>query len=166
MGEMEGIVHIRIDDRFLHGQVVGMWTNTVKATRIMVPNDRVAADDMLKKVLRMAAPAGVKTSIIPVERAAKQILEGRYAGQRVFMVVENPVDILRLMDYGLPIKHVNVGNIGGREDRIQVKTSLCMSPEEAKMFREMMDRGVEVTSQMVPSEALTHLSDFMDEKGL
>lgn len=166
MGEMDGIIHIRIDDRFFHGQVVGFWTNTLKATRLMIPNDRVAADDMTKNVLRMAAPAGVKTSIIPVERAARQILDGRYAGQRVMMICEGPADALRLMDYGLPIKQLNVGNIGGRQGRIQVKTSLSMSPEEAKMFREIMARGVDVTSQMVPAEPVSHLSDYMDEKGL
>lgn len=166
MGEMDGIIHIRIDDRFFHGQVVGFWTNTLKATRLMIPNDRVAADDMTKNVLRMAAPAGVKTSIIPVERAARQILDGRYAGQRVMMICEGPADVLRLMDFGLPITQLNVGNIGGRQGRIQVKTSLSMSPEEAKMFREIMARGVDVTSQMVPAEPVSHLSDFMDEKGL
>ncbi len=166
MNPMDDIVHIRIDDRLLHGQVVGMWTNTLQATRIMIPCDRVAEDEVLRKVLRMAAPAGVKTSFIPAERAARQIMEGRYQGQRVFMVCENPADILRLMDLGLPITKVNVGNIGGAEGRIAVKTSLSMSPEEAKMFHEIMDRGVEVTSQMVPADPVTHLIDFMKEKGL
>ena len=128
MSEMEGIVHIRIDDRLLHGQVVGFWTNTLKATRIMVPSDRVAADEMLRSVLRMAAPAGVKTSFIPVERAVRQIMEGRYAGQRVFVVCEGPADVLKMMDLGLPITKVNVGNIGGAEGRIAVKTSLSLSP--------------------------------------
>ena len=166
MSDMDGIVHIRIDDRFFHGQVVGFWTNTLKATRLMIPNDRVAADEMTKNVLRMAAPAGIKTSIIPVERAARQILDGRYAGQRVLMICEGPADILRLMDYGLPIRHLNVGNIGGRTGRVQVKTSLSMSPEEAKLFREIVARGVEVTAQMVPAEPVTNLSDYMDETGL
>lgn len=166
MSDMEGIVHIRIDDRLLHGQVVGFWTNTLQATRLMIPSDRVAADETLRKVLRMAAPAGVKTSFISVERAARQIMEGRYEGQRVFIVCEGPADVLKLMDYGLPIKKLNVGNIGGREDRIAIKTSLSISPEEAKMFHEIIDRGVEVTSQMVPAEPVTYLKDFMEEKGL
>lgn len=166
MSDMEGIVHIRIDDRLLHGQVVGFWTNTLQATRLMIPSDRVAEDETLRKVLRMAAPAGVKTSFIPVERAARQIMEGRYEGQRVFIVCEGPADVLKLMDYGLPIKKLNVGNIGGREDRIAIKTSLSISPEEAKMFHEIMDRGVEVTSQMVPAEPVTYLKDYMEEKGL
>ena len=66
------------------GRSYGCWSNFLtQLTRIMVANDQVAADDMRKSVLRMAAPAGIKTSIIPVERAAKQILEGKYAGQRM-----------------------------------------------------------------------------------
>ena len=84
----------------------------------------------------------------------------------MFMVCESPADILKLMDLGLPITKINVGNIGGAEGRIAVKTSLSMSPEEAKMFHEIMDRGVEVTSQMVPAEPVSHLIDFMKEKGL
>ena len=90
---MPGIVAIRIDDRLIHGQVVAYWSNSLKLTRIMVANDDVAVDDMRKSVLRMAAPAGIKTSIIPVERAAKQILEGKYAGQRVFLIVNKPAGL-------------------------------------------------------------------------
>lgn len=166
MGVMDDIVHIRIDDRFIHGQVAAYWTNHFQATRIMVANDEVAQNDMTKTVLRLAAPTGVKTSLISVERAARQILEGRYAGQRVFIVVNCPGDILRLMDYGLPITAINVGNIGGREDRIPIKTSLCVSQEEAKQFHELIDRGVTVTTQMVPSEPVTYMKDFLAEKGL
>lgn len=166
MGVMDDIIHIRIDDRFIHGQVAGYWTNMLQATRIMVANDEVAVDEMTKTVLRLAAPAGVKTSLIDVERAARQILAGRYAGQRVLIVVNSPKDILRLMDLGLPITHINVGNLGGREDRVSIKTSLCVSPEEVKQFREIMDRGVEVTTQMVPSEPVTYMKDLLTEKGL
>ena len=32
---MEGIIHIRIDDRLIHGQVATQWTNDLGATRIM-----------------------------------------------------------------------------------------------------------------------------------
>lgn len=166
MGVMDDIIHIRIDDRFIHGQVASFWTNTLQATRIMVANDDVAVNDVQKQVLRLAAPAGVRTSLISVERAAKQILEGRYAGQRVFVVVNSPADILRLMDLGLPITKINVGNIGGRSDRTEVKATVHLTPEEAAQFHELLDRGVEVTTQMVPSEPVTFMRDLLEQKGL
>ncbi|MFQ7539507.1 MAG: PTS sugar transporter subunit IIB, partial [Clostridium sp.] len=33
---MKGIIHIRIDDRLIHGQVAMFWTNELHASRIMV----------------------------------------------------------------------------------------------------------------------------------
>ena len=35
----KGLVHVRIDDRLIHGQVAVYWCNAVNATRIMVAND-------------------------------------------------------------------------------------------------------------------------------
>ena len=108
---MEGIIHIRIDDRLIHGQVATMWTNNLGATRIMVINDEVANNDLQKSVLRMAAPSNVSTSIISRDTAVKNISLGKYRGQRVFIVVKSPLDILHLVNNGLDIKKVNVGNM-------------------------------------------------------
>lgn len=36
-----GIKHVRVDERLIHGQVATMWTNTIKATRIMIVDDAV-----------------------------------------------------------------------------------------------------------------------------
>ena len=47
---MEGIIHIRIDDRLIHGQVATQWTNDLGATRIMAINDEVATNPTLKTV--------------------------------------------------------------------------------------------------------------------
>ena len=103
---MEGITHIRIDDRLIHGQVATMWTNELGATRIMVINDEVANNDMQKSLLRMAAPPNVSTSIITRETAVKNISSGKYKGQKVFIVVKSPLDILYLLNNGLDIKEI------------------------------------------------------------
>ena len=75
---MEGIIHIRIDDRLIHGQVATQWTNDLGATRIMAINDEVATNPTLKTVLRMAAPPNVSTSIITRETAVTNIKAGKY----------------------------------------------------------------------------------------
>lgn len=161
---IDEIIHIRVDDRMLHGQVVTFWSNSLQVSRIIVANDDVAVDDMRKTVLRMAAPAGVKTSLIGVERAAKQIAEGRYAGQRVLLITDGPHDIVRMLDAGLPIKKVNVGNMAPNdENAIHVKKSVSLTAAQIADFRTLVDRGVEVTSQMVPADPMSHLSDFVDE---
>lgn len=158
---MEGIIHIRIDDRLLHGQVCAFWTNTLKVTRIMVANDAVALDEIQKSVLRMAAPAGIRTSLISLEKAATNILEEKYKGQRVLLILKGPADALRLMDLGLPIKKINVGNMANREHTKQYKKSISLTEEEYTQFLALQDRGVTLVTQMVPEDSETNLMEYL-----
>lgn len=161
MEGMPGIVAIRLDDRLIHGQVAAYWSNSLSLSRIMVANDDVAVDDMRKTVLRMAAPSGVKTSIIPLERAARQILEGRYAGQRVLLIVDKPADVLRLIELGLPIKTFNLGNMGGKEGTTPIKKYVNVTPDQEQELRDLLGKGIEITTQLVPQDPVTHLTDYM-----
>ena len=155
---MKGIIHIRIDDRLLHGQVCAFWSNSLKVTRLMVANDAVSEDEMQKTVLRMAAPTGIKTSLISLSKAAANILAGKYAGQRVMLIIKNPRDALRLMELGLPITQINVGNMAKRDNTRQYKRSIYLTKEEYQNFLKLHENGVHLTSQMVPEDSE---DDFM-----
>jgi len=160
---MDDIIHIRIDDRLLHGQVVTFWSNSLKVTRLMVVNDAVANDEMQKSVLKMVAPSGMRTSIISKEKAATNILAKRYAGQRVMMILKNPKDVLDLMDLGLDIKEVNVGNMAKKNNSLQIKKSISLTEEEFKNFDELEKRGVVLTSIMVPDDPKSYLRDYINK---
>ncbi|ENZ30682.1 MULTISPECIES: PTS system mannose/fructose/N-acetylgalactosamine-transporter subunit IIB [Clostridium] len=158
---MEGITHIRIDDRLIHGQVATMWTNELGATRIMVINDEVANNDMQKSLLRMAAPPNVSTSIITKETAVKNISDGKYKGQKVFIVVKSPLDILYLLNNGLDIKEINVGNMSAKSNTEVIKTTISVTKEEKEAFKELIERGVEVTAIMTPGAPKVYLKDSL-----
>lgn len=158
---MEGITHIRIDDRLIHGQVATMWTNELGATRKMVINDEVANNDMQKSLLRMAAPPNVSTSIITRETAVKNISSGKYKGQKVFIVVKSPLDILYLLNNGLDIKEINVGNMSAKSNTEVIKTTISVTKEEKEAFKELIERGVEVTAIMTPGAPKVYLKDSL-----
>ena len=158
---MKGIIHIRIDDRLIHGQVATMWTNNLGATRIMVINDEVANNDLQKSVLRMAAPSNVSTSIITRETALKNISSGKYEGQKVFIVVKSPLDLLYLVKNGLDIKKINVGNMSSKSNKEVIRPSVSVTPEEKEAFKELIDRGVEVTAIMTPTDPLVYLKEYL-----
>lgn len=158
---MNGIIHIRIDDRLIHGQVANFWTNELSATRIMVINDAIATDDIQKSILRMAAPAGVATSIITKETAVNNISNNKYQGQRVFMILKSPLDLLELHKMGLPIKEVNVGNLSNRPDTEVLRPNISVTAEEKAALVELIDKGVEITAIMTPSDSKTYIKDFL-----
>ncbi|MFR4995920.1 MAG: PTS system mannose/fructose/N-acetylgalactosamine-transporter subunit IIB [Clostridium paraputrificum] len=158
---MKGIIHIRIDDRLIHGQVATRWSTGLGVSRIMVANDEVAADEMQKGILRMVAPPGIATSIISKEKAVTNILADKYAAQKVLMVLKNPIDALDLMEKGLEIKEINVGNMAKRDETVQIKKSISITKEEYDAFKELMNRGVKLTARMVPDEADVLLDEFL-----
>jgi Phosphotransferase system, mannose/fructose/N-acetylgalactosamine-specific component IIB len=156
-----GIIHIRIDDRLIHGQVAAFWCNTLKANRIMVANDIVANDDMQKSVLRMVAPAGVRTSIITKQTAAVNIKAGKYDTERVLLILKNPQDAIDLVELGVDIKSINVGNMAHKEGTIQIKRSICVTEADIENFKKLAALGIEITSIMVPDEPITNLMDYI-----
>ena len=62
------IVGARIDFRLIHGQVANLWSNARQVSRFMVVDDEVSQDATQKQVLRMACPATVKLSVLPVDK--------------------------------------------------------------------------------------------------
>ncbi|EUJ52702.1 Fructose-specific phosphotransferase enzyme IIB component [Listeria fleischmannii FSL S10-1203] len=116
-----GIIHVRIDERLIHGQVATMWTNTIKATRIMIVDDGVVKSEIEKTALKTAVPSGVKLSILTTQGAIKNILAEKYVGQKVFLIVKNPRVLKELVDGGVTLPQINVGNMSTKKDSKQIK---------------------------------------------
>lgn len=163
---MEGIVHVRVDDRLIHGQVATRWSTGLKVNRIMVIDDIIANSDHEKAVLRMAAPTGVNTSILTFEKATANIKAGNYKGQRVLLIVKKPEILVRLQEEGLELTQVNVGNLSNRFDSVQIKKSVSITPSEKEAIKTLIDSGIKVTAQMVPDEPETNIVEFMKKAKL
>lgn len=160
---MEGIVHVRVDDRLIHGQVATRWSTGLRVNRIMVIDDIIAGSEHEKAVLRMAAPSGVNTSILPFEKAAANIKAGNYKGQRVLLIVKKPEILVRLQEEGLELPQVNVGNLSNRMDTIQIKKSVSITESEEQAIKTLLDSGINVTAQMVPDDPETSIEVFLNK---
>ena len=157
---MEEFVHIRVDDRLIHGQVATRWATGLKVNRIMIIDDAVAVNETEKSILRMAAPAGVNTSILQFEKALANIKNGNYAGQRVMLVVKSPVILVKMMEAGINLLPVNIGNMSNRPGTTQYKKSISMTEDEKAAVEKLLQSGIKVTAQMVPDEPDVSIENF------
>ena len=103
------IIGSRIDGRLIHGQVANLWGSKLQLDRFIVIDDKVSESDVEKSGLRLATPASMRLSVLPIDRAAKQLKEDRYKSQRVMLVAKNPQVYLALVDKGVAIDKINVG---------------------------------------------------------
>ena len=152
------IIGNRIDGRLIHGQVANLWTTKLNITRIMVIDDEVAQNDIEKSGLKLATPPGVKLSVLPIEKAAANILAGKYDSQRLFIVARKPDRFLRLLEAGVQLDTLNVGNMSQTPETRSITRSINVVDEDVEVFRKLNEKGVKLTAQMVPNDPV---EDFM-----
>ncbi|MCI5871118.1 MULTISPECIES: PTS system mannose/fructose/N-acetylgalactosamine-transporter subunit IIB [Streptococcus] len=148
------IIGARIDGRLIHGQVANLWTTKLQISRIMVIDDEVAQNDIEKSGLKLATPAGVKLSVLPVEKAAQNILAGKYDSQRLLIVARKPDRFLRLIEYGVPLSEINVGNMSQTEETRSITRSINVVDRDIEVFEALNKQGIHLIAQMVPSDAV------------
>ena len=148
------IVGCRIDGRLIHGQVANLWTTKLNVSRIMVIDDEVAQNNIEKSGLKLATPPGVKLSILPVAKAAENILAGKYDSQRLFIVARKPDRFLRLIEAGVQLETLNVGNMSQSDET----RAINVVDADVEDFNKIHEKGVKITSQMVPNDTA---EDFM-----
>lgn len=144
------ILLTRIDNRLIHGQVATQWNSTIGANLILVANDEVSTNTMRQNLMKMAAPTGVATRFFSIQHTI-EIIGKASPKQKIFIICENPEDVLALVKGGVPIKKVNIGNMHMAEGKRQVATSVAVSDEDVAAFRELQERGVELEIRRVPS---------------
>ncbi|MFR2031054.1 MAG: PTS sugar transporter subunit IIB [Collinsella sp.] len=103
------IVGARIDFRLIHGRVANLGL-TRQVSRFMVVDDEVSQDATQKQVLRMACPATVKLSVLPSTGRCQHHC-WQYDAQRLFIVAKKPEVYVRLLEQGVKLEQLIVGNM-------------------------------------------------------
>ena len=161
-GHMEYVL-ARIDSRLLHGQVATGWTKTYNPDRIIIVSDQVAHDEVRKKMIRQAAPAGVKAHIVPLKKMAELDQDDRFGNTKVILLFENVQDVVRLIDMGVSLPVINLGMIAHTTGKINVNTAISMDLKDVSSFEELIKKNVEIDVRKVPSDMPDHIERLLSK---
>lgn len=152
----------RIDSRLLHGQVATAWTKTTNPTRIIVVSDAVAKDELRKKLIQQAAPPGVKAHVVPVEQMIKLAKDDQhFGGQRALLLFENPQDVLRAVEGGVPLETVNVGSMAHSPGKVQPNKVLAFSQTDIDTFNQLKEAGIKFDVRKVPNDSKGNMDEIL-----
>ncbi|MDU5020325.1 MAG: PTS sugar transporter subunit IIB, partial [Clostridiales bacterium] len=59
--------------------------------------------------------------------------------------------VLKLVEGGVPIKKVNIGNMHMAPGKKQVSKAVCVDDEDIKSFKKLKELGVELEIRIIPS---------------
>ncbi|MGI6230074.1 MAG: PTS system mannose/fructose/N-acetylgalactosamine-transporter subunit IIB [Tractidigestivibacter sp.] len=156
------VVACRVDERLVHGQIMTSWSKHLQLKRIVVVDDKLAADDFMKQVLVMSAPSGLEIDILPVSETVTK-LESDTSQQNTMLLFKTIPSALALAealkDTSHPMQELNLGNLGSIPGRTQVTKNVFLSEQEKEQVNALGKLGVNVFLQMLYTDPRVSAGD-------
>ena len=141
---------VRVDDRLLHGQVIIGWGQMLGLHPVLLASDRVVKEESLARTFRELIPEELNGDVITLNDAAERWIRGDFKNKHALIVVETPVDALKLLQLGAPLKQLTLGGLHYREDREEILPYLFLSEWDRTNLDEIRKRGVKIVCQDLP----------------
>jgi galactosamine PTS system EIIB component len=146
------ILLARIDNRLVHGQVGVTWTSSLGANLIVVVDDDAANQPVQQQLMTMTADnAGVGIRFFTVEKTIN-IISKASATQKIFIVCKTPSVVKSLVDGGVPIKDVNVGNMHFSTGKRAITKKVYVDDQDVQDLKYIQTKGVNVFIQDTPGD--------------
>lgn len=152
MGE-PNILLTRIDNRLIHGQVGVTWTMTLGANLLLVADDETAGNELMQQLMQATADsAGVGVRFFTLQKTI-DVIHKASAKQKIFIICKTPGDVRTLIEEGVPIKEVNVGNMHFSKGKRQLSKKVYVDDKDMEDLRAIKQAGVNIYIQDVPGDA-------------
>ncbi|MEG0541429.1 MAG: PTS sugar transporter subunit IIB [Angelakisella sp.] len=149
---MAEIVLCRIDSRLIHGQVMTKWVNQSQANKIVVVSDELAADEFMREIYLLSAPAGITVECLPRAEAVRQWTESQYGSGKVLLLLPDLASIHELYDAGVKVTSIQVGGLGGAPNRKVVFQNITLDNADVAHLQHLQEQGVNIIFQTIPED--------------
>jgi mannose/fructose/N-acetylgalactosamine-specific phosphotransferase system component IIB len=146
------IILARIDDRLIHGQVIEGWVNFLKATSILVADDKVAANLRQRSIMEISVPERLKVVIGKVEEICEKVRSSSLDAERAILLFSNPADVVRCLKAGLSFPKINLGGLHFVPGKRKIMDVLAVDDADLEALQDILRQGVKVEIQTVPTE--------------
>ncbi|AYY81690.1 PTS system mannose/fructose/N-acetylgalactosamine-transporter subunit IIB [Proteus vulgaris] len=148
------IVWTRIDERLLHGQIRITWGKHTEANLILVANDDAAEGPnaaFMQAGMKASAGGEYAVRFFSIQKTI-DVISKASPRQKIFVLCNNPTDVARLVEGGVPITHCNVGNMHFHEGKRQIAKTVSVDETDIDAFKSLVANGVTCTIQNTPDQ--------------
>lgn len=148
-----GIVWTRIDNRLVHGQVGNAWVGATGANLVIVADDAAAQDKVQQQLMKMTAEsAGCGIKFFTLDHTI-DVFSRKTPKKSILLVVHNPASARKLIEGGVPIKLVNVGNMhADGKKTVYHESHVYTDDKDLADFDAIKAAGIDLFIQILPTD--------------
>ena len=159
-GKMPNILLTRIDNRLIHGQVGVTWTMTLGANLILVADDETSENQLMQQLMATTAKSsGAGVRFFSIQKTI-DIIHKAADRQKIFIVCKTPKQVRQLIEGGVPITEVNVGNMHFSQGKRQISKKVYVDDEDMRDLKAIKDAGVTLYIQDVPGDSKESIKEL------
>ncbi|RHP35656.1 PTS galactosamine transporter subunit IIB [Lachnotalea sp. AF33-28] len=150
---MPNILLTRIDNRLVHGQVGCSWVGAIGCNLIVVADDIAAADPVQQSLMKMTADStGVGIRFFTLQKTI-DVIHKASPSQKIFIVVRTPQSARTLLEGGVPIDKLCIGNMHvAPGKRLSNEAHVYVDDQDLEDLRFIRNKGVDVYIQIAPGD--------------
>lgn len=142
------LVACRVDDRLIHGQGVA-WLTALPINTVVVVNDEVADSPLEQDLMNTLIPSTVEPRFFSVQKTI-DVIHKAADRQKIFMVFKTLADVERVIDGGVPIKEVNVGNVRRKPGTTKISPYMNLVEDELRILKKLQKMKIKLNSKQTP----------------
>lgn len=140
----------RVDFRLIHGQVITRWLKQCDINEIVTVDTELSKDSFMQDVFKMAAPKGVKISVLSSDDAVALQEKGGLEKNRVLLLFKSVKELCSTIEKGLKLEEVQIGGLGGGPGRKAVNNAITLDQADADQLLSLEAKGIKVYFQTTP----------------
>ncbi len=152
----------RIDDRFIHGQVMEGWVNYYNIHNIVIVNDAIANDEFQTIIYKSILSSDTKLTVATVEDYKHS--ECATSGS-VLNIFGSVTDLYEVLDNIPEGAYINIGCLAHKDCATNVSETVCIGDADIEKLQEILAR-FDVFVHKVPWEKPINMLKFFEKKGI
>ena len=133
---------------------------TLGANLIVVADDETAENELMQQLMSTTAKSsGAGVRFFTVQKTI-DIIHKAADRQKIFIICKTPKEVRRLIEGGVPIKEVNVGNMHFTQGKRQISKKVYVDDQDMADLKAIQDAGVDLYIQDVPGDLKERIKEF------
>ncbi|MCP4631388.1 MAG: PTS sugar transporter subunit IIB [candidate division Zixibacteria bacterium] len=154
-------IYYRVDEKFIHAQVIHGWLPYLKAKRIIGISSKIADDPLSKQIYMESLPEGVEGSIMKPEDAAQSKFTTSET-ERILVLFSSINDAVQFCEAGGDIKYLHLGGIYENPERTEYLSFIHLSDDEVMLLLKMKKKCGEIYCQDIPRAEPVSITELLN----
>lgn len=140
---------MRIDERLIHGQGQ-LWLNSLGCNLVIVADDAASEDKIQQTLMKTVVPKSIGMRFFSIAKTCEVIYKAA-PEQKIFIVCKSTESALKLIQGGVPVKEINIGNIHNKAGKEMITRSIYFGDDDKKAVKEMIEKyGIKFNTKTTP----------------